>query len=124
MLAGDPDRTRYFRDRACGQRPDGPQAPAPLGLTVPGDFGPDPSAIADDGAVDFGLDPSIRPPPDEIDAIDASRGQGSRPVAHEYLGLVLKWWVALITRTVPDFDRMTIDSVLAESPKNRTPSSR
>ena len=26
--------------------------------------------------------------------------------------------------TVPDFDRMTIDSVLAESPKNRTPSSR
>jgi hypothetical protein len=54
----------------------------------------------------------------------AAANHGSRPVAHEYFGLVLKWWVALITRTVPDLERMTIDSVRAPSPKNRTPSSR
>lgn len=49
---------------------------------------------------------------------------GSRPVAHEYFGFVLKWCVALMTRTVPLFERITIDSVLAESPKKRTPSRR
>ena len=50
--------------------------------------------------------------------VKPSLGQGSRPVAQEYFGLVLKWWVALMTRTVPDLrahhDRLGLRAVAEE----------
>ena len=52
-----------------------------------------------------------RPDADEDEDEDADEDAGAR----------LNRWVELITRIVPDSERMTMDSVLQPPPKKRTP---